>query len=110
MFCFALKHRLWVLEAVLTCTHMFSVLSKIKQNIIFLGKIYHFTAFKNRCILQKHVCFMLSQKSVHYANMPMHYAEILNGYKNDIFFNEKFEFFLIFAQNIDCGYTLEPLH
>ena len=25
-----------------------------------------------------------------------------------IFSLEKFDFFLIFAQNIDCGYTLEP--
>ena len=49
-------------------------------------------------------------KTLHYANMPMHYAEILKDYKNDIFFYEKFEYFLIFAQNIDCGYTLEPPH
>ena len=40
--------------------------------------------------------------------MPVHYAD----YKNDIFFLYKNLniFFIFFAQNIDCGYTLEPPH
>ena len=33
---------------------------------------------------------------LHYENMPMQYIENV------------FDIFLIFAQNIDCGYTLEP--
>ena len=40
---------------------------------------------------------------IHYENTPMQYTEIIFVYerkKNDIF--------LIFAQNIDCGYMLEP--
>ena len=28
--------------------------------------------------------------------------------KNENFQQKKFDIFLIFAQNIDCGYTLEP--
>ena len=32
------------------------------------------------------------------------------GCKNCKFHKKKFDIFLIFAQNIDCGYTLEPLH
>ena len=36
----------------------------------------------------------------HYRNMPMQYADIFKDIKNEIFLN--------FAQNIDCGYTLEP--
>ena len=28
--------------------------------------------------------------------------------KSKIFRRKKFDFFLIFAQNVDCGYTLEP--
>ena len=28
--------------------------------------------------------------------------------KNEIFHYKSFDIFLIFAQNIDCGYTLEP--
>ena len=31
-----------------------------------------------------------------------------NGVKNDFFYWEKNDIFLIFAQNIDCAYTLEP--
>ena len=34
---------------------------------------------------------------MHYANMSVQYTAIFHGY-----------IFLIFAQNIDCGYTLEP--
>ena len=45
----------------------------------------------------------------HYANMPMHYAEILKAVKMIILY-ENFDIFLIFAENIDCGYTLELPH
>ena len=38
----------------------------------------------------------------------MQYAEIFKAVKNDIFQLNFFYIFLIFAQNIDCGYTLEP--
>ena len=44
----------------------------------------------------------------HYANMSVQYIAIFHGYKNDYFQMKKFNIFLIFAQNIDCGYTLEP--
>ena len=44
-----------------------------------------------------------------YANMPMHYAAIFKGCKNDNFYVKKNDIFLIFAQNKICGYTLEPL-
>ena len=30
------------------------------------------------------------------------------GHKNEIFSGKKNDIFLIFAQNIDCGYSLEP--
>ena len=47
--------------------------------------------------------------AAHYANTPMQYTAIFQDCKIDyfqmIFF---FYIFLIFAQNIDCGYTLEP--
>ena len=47
----------------------------------------------------------------HYENMSMQYAAISKSGKNDDFLDEKFwYFFLIFAQNIDRGYTLEPPH
>ena len=40
--------------------------------------------------------------------MPMQYTEILKVVKNENFHQKNLGIFLIFAQNIDCGYTLEP--
>ena len=44
----------------------------------------------------------------HYDNMPMQYTEIFSPVKIENFQWKMFDIFLIFAQNIDCGYTLEP--
>ena len=44
----------------------------------------------------------------HYANTPMQYTAIFHGCKNVNFQMKNFHIFLIFAQNIDCGYSLEP--
>ena len=38
----------------------------------------------------------------------MQYTEIFLAYKIENFQLKKFDTFLIFAQNIDCGYMLEP--
>ena len=46
----------------------------------------------------------------HYANISVQYTAIFHGCKNDNFQMKIFDIFLIFAQNIDCGYTLEPPH
>ena len=43
----------------------------------------------------------------HCDTMPMQYAENCDICKNDNFYMEK-DIFLIFAQNIDCGYTFGP--
>ena len=45
----------------------------------------------------------------HYENLLMQYTEIFIAIKMKIFSSKSLIFFLIFAQNIDCGYTLEPL-
>ena len=47
-------------------------------------------------------------KKMHYANMSVQYSAIFHGCKNGNFQMKKCDTFLIFAQNIDCGYTLEP--
>ena len=47
------------------------------------------------------VCF-------HYENTPMQHTAIMHARKNDDFHLKSFDYFLILAQNIDCGYTLEP--
>ena len=46
----------------------------------------------------------------HYENTPMEHTEIFYGCKNDSFRLKCFYYFHIFAQNIHCGYTLEPPH
>ena len=38
----------------------------------------------------------------------MQYTEIFKVVKNENFPKKKIDIFLIFAQNIDCGYMLEP--
>ena len=40
----------------------------------------------------------------------MQYTAIYHGCKNVNFQMKNYKFFLIFAQNIDCGFTLEPPH
>ena len=41
-------------------------------------------------------------------NMPMQYTVIFHGCKNNNFQMKNSDIFLIFAVNIDRGYTLEP--
>ena len=46
---------------------------------------------------------------LHYENMPMQYREIFfSVVKIEKFCWKNLDIFLIFAQNIDCGYSLEP--
>ena len=46
----------------------------------------------------------------HYENTSVQYTAIFHGCKNDTFQMKNWDSFLIFAQNIDRGYTLEPPH
>ena len=41
----------------------------------------------------------------HYENTPMQYTEIFEVVKNENVQWKKIDIFLIFAQNIDCGYS-----
>ena len=50
-----------------------------------------------------HSYYRVHNLRCHYENMPMQYMEIFSAVKIKIF-----DIFFIFAQNIDCGYTLEP--
>ena len=49
---------------------------------------------------------MIFTLNTNYENMPMQYTEFFKFVKNKNF-QKMFDFFLIFAQNIDCGYMLE---
>ena len=40
--------------------------------------------------------------------MSMQYTEIFKVVKNENFHQKNLDIFRIFAQNIDCGYMLEP--
>ena len=51
---------------------------------------------------------LMYENNIHYENRPMQYLAIFYGCKNDNFQMKNYDIFLIFAQNIDCGYTLEP--
>ena len=51
-----------------------------------------------------------AQVIFHYENTPMQNTAIFHGCKNVHFQIIFFNIFLIFAQNIGCGYTLEPPH
>ena len=57
-----------------------------------------------------HEALGINQGLVHYENTPMQYTAIVHSCKNDSFRLNIFDYFHIFAQNIDCGYALEPPH
>ena len=50
---------------------------------------------------------LLESLRICYDNMSMQYAAILKGCENDNFQLKKFDIFLIFAKNIDCGCLTE---
>ena len=55
---------------------------------------------------------IILQKKIfeYYENTPMQYTAIFHGRKNYDIQMKNGDIFLIFAQNMDCGYTLEPPH
>ena len=55
-----------------------------------------------------HFLWLLKLPNLHYDNMPIQYTAIFHGCKNDKFQMKNCDIFLIFAQNIDRWYTLEP--
>ena len=65
-----------------------------------------------------HVSSVFVDCHYHYANMSVQYTAVFQGCTNSNFQMKKKEkkkkkksdIFLIFAQNIDRGYTLEPPH
>ena len=72
---------------------LFDIITAILQCLFFIMNFYIFAIFVN-----------------HYANTPMQYTAIFHGCINDNFQMKNYDIFLLFAQNIDCGYTLEPPH
>ena len=67
--------------------------------------------FKQDLVPTKYILELEAEtRTSHYANTPMQHTAIFHGFKNDNFQLKNFAYFHIFAQNIDCGYTLEPPH
>ena len=55
--------------------------------------------------------FVCESQEEFYSSLRKHVHVIYRkcfGFKNENFHRKKIDIFLIFAQNIDCGYTLEP--
>ena len=52
--------------------------------------------------------YCVEKRYIHNENTPMQLTAIIHARINDYFHLKIFDLFLIFAQNIDCGYTLEP--
>ena len=92
---------------VLTSAHNLCFRAKIRTNIKNQLKIVIFTAVENCSKLHRCVSAMNRRRS-NYENMLMNYTAIFHGCKNDNFQMKNCDFFLSFAQNIDCWYTLEP--
>ena len=59
-------------------------------------------------VLQQLTVLRSGQSYRHYENMSVQYAATSQSGENDNFWLKMFDIFLIFAQNIDCWYTLEP--
>ena len=74
--------------------------------LFVLHLILHVNMRNTNIIINHHYKITLS---IHYENMSMQYTAIFHGIKNEKKkIDKKIDNFLIFAQNIDCGYTLEP--
>ena len=58
-------------------------------------------------VLQGQITRYVSGTKFQYENLPMQSTEIFLALKIENFLPKVFDIFLIFAQNIDCGHTLE---
>ena len=80
---------------------------KVKKSITLQNIIKHIRTTTFSASIEGSF-FVRNKDETHYENTPMHYTAIFHACKNDNFHLKYFDYVLIFAQNIDCGYTLEP--
>ena len=73
-------------------------------NSCYIDACYNEIECLENCSFQ----FSVHHSYFHYTNMSVQYTAIFHGCKNCNFQMKYFDIFLIFPQNIDRGYTLEP--
>ena len=78
------------------------------RNCWFLLKIFTLYNLEKICILHGHVFVMVIISYTITKTCPCNIQRIFFCCKNENSQCTNFEIFLIFAQNIDCGYTLGP--
>ena len=72
-----------------------------------MGLTLGFISYKNEIWKKMHI-LIGGIELCHYANLSMKYTAIFHGCKNVNFQMKNYNIFLIFVQNMDCRYTLEP--
>ena len=92
---------------ILLCCLVMQIIFQFTRLDSSVGKI-HVGFICKQLELDIHLRYIFSLLLIHYANMSVQYTAIFHGCKNDNFQMKFLIFFLFFAQNIDCGYTLEP--
>ena len=85
-------------------------MSEFSEQICFMSHCFMYIAML--CLSHKNLFIIYAkfQNARHYVNMPMQYTGIFHGCKIGNFQKNICDIFLIFAHNIDRGYTLEPPH
>ena len=61
-------------------------------------------------VVEKCIKEIEGRGNLHYFNTPMQYAVILTAEKVENFQTKNCDIFLVYSQNIDCGYSLEQAH
>ena len=99
-----------LVEAVLTSTHNLCFEQKHKEYQNFLSENFHFLVIKFAVCLNRHVFVMRGFESNADPLRKHVYSNILKILlpKNENFQLKISDIFHISAQNIDCGYSVEP--
>ena len=94
--------------SLLSCTVWFVSDLVGNPNCWFLLKIFTLYNLEKICILHGHVFVMVIISHTVTKTCPCNIQRIFFCCKNENSQCTNFDIFLIFAQNIDCGYTLGP--
>ena len=104
---------MWLIWYWFTVISWILTLSLFVYNLFFLhdncpGSIFTEFYLLSICAVLQNLSKQSETMIRHYDITPMQYTAIFNGCKNCNFMMKNYIIFLIFAKNIDRGYTLEP--